>query len=291
MTIAFAVPAFGAAGTVSYTRWSDVSGLPGQGTSPHGGYATSTVKCSVCHAVHAASSTTSSGVDPQMLLASSVADACNYCHVGGAGGYVMVYNGDPNNYSGADLPNAHNAYQVLGVQRGVTCSNCHQVHAADLAMTSNAYLTTKLLRGGKTFIAFPSPNYDWVAREPRSTDDSNTALTKWCGACHPASVAGGPYYADGYDQQSHIMTTATVTYSNPGASYSGQVAFKNSTYCSSCHSSGYTTPAWPHYTTGVRFLEAADGATATATGAVRSSQDGVCLRCHRQGLSGTGLSY
>ena len=288
VTIAFASPAFAATGDAAYTPWSDVAGFPGQGTSPHGGYATSTVKCSVCHAVHNAAAADRGG---EILLASSAADACNYCHVGGAGGYVQVYNGDPNNYAGTDLPNAHNAFEVAGVQQGVTCSKCHQVHAADQAMTSNAYLTTKLLRGAKTYTAVPSPNYDPVAQAPQSTDDSNTALTKWCAGCHFTKGGTYTYYSDGYNQQSHVMTTATATYGNPGASYSGQVAFKNSTYCSSCHSSQYGSPAWPHWTTGVRFLEAADGATATATGAARANQDGVCLRCHRKGPNGAGLTF
>ena len=284
LTFALATPAFAAVGNSQYTLWSDVATMPGQGSSPHGGYSTSTTKCSVCHAVHAATAG-----DSQMLLPSSVADACNYCHVGGAGGYVQVYNGDPKNYAGTDLPNAHNSYEVLGINQGVLCSQCHQVHAADSAMTANAYLTTKLLRGGKTYNAF-ARNYDPAAGAPKSTDDSSTALTKWCAGCH-FQVANTSMYAVGYDQQSHIMTTATATYGNPGASYSGQVAFKNSTYCASCHSSGYTTAAWPHYTSGVRFLDAAEGATATASGAVRSNQDGVCLRCHRKGLNGAGSSY
>ena len=291
LMFAFAIPAFAATGDAPYTLWSDVATMPGQGSSPHGGYATSTVKCSVCHAVHNAATVASSGAFPELLLADSVAEACNYCHVGGAGGYTQVYNGDPNNYAGTDLPNAHNSYDVLGVQQGVTCSTCHQVHGADLAMTANPYLTSKILRGAKTYSAFPTPNYDPIAKAPRSTDDSNTALTKWCAGCHFTRAGSYTYYANGYDQQSHVMTTATAGYSNPAASFSGKVAFKNSSYCSSCHSSQYTTAAWPHYTTGVRFLEAAEGATATASGAVTSGQDGICLRCHRQGLNGAGLSF
>lgn len=287
----FAVPAMAATGNSSYISWSSVSGLPGQGTSPHGGYATSTVKCNVCHAVHNAAITATSGGDPEILLATSVADACNYCHVGGAGGYTQVYAGNPANYSGTDLSNAHNSFLVGGVQQGVNCSTCHQVHAADLAMTSNAYLTTKLLRGAKTYSAFPSPNYDPIAKAPLSTDDSSTALTKWCAGCHFTRGGTYTYYSDGYNQQSHIMTTATATYGNPAANYNGQVAFLNSTYCASCHGSGYTTSAWPHFTAGNRFLLSAASATSTVNGASSDKEDGVCLRCHRKGTSGIGITF
>lgn len=273
----------------SYVSWSDVAGLPGQGSSPHGGYASTTVKCGVCHAVHGAAVTASSGLDPELLLQDAVSEACNYCHVGGAGGYTQVYGGDPANYSGADLPNAHNVYLDGATVVGVTCGKCHQVHGADGQMTANAYLTTKILRGDKTYNEF-APNYDPVAQAPLSTDDSSTALTKWCAGCHFTRGAY-PYYADGYLQQSHIMTTATAAYGNSAGGYSGKVAWKSSTYCFSCHSSGFGTAAWPHYTSGEGFLESASGATATATGALRANEDGVCLRCHRSGTEGAGFNY
>lgn len=272
----------------AYIPWSSVATLPGNPPSPHGGYSTSTVKCGVCHSVHQAQAP-----DSEILLASSVADACIYCHVGGAGGYTQVYGGNPANYSGTDLPNAHNYFPGVpsGQDPGVSCATCHQVHASDAQMTDNAYLTTKLLRGDKTYSAWPSPNYDPVAQAPLSTDDSRTALTKWCAGCHFTKGGAYTYYSDGYNQSSHIMTTATATYSNPVANYTGQVAWLNSTYCSSCHASDFQTANWPHMTQGNRFLTSADGATGTPTGATNSQQDGVCLRCHKQGLAGVGLTF
>lgn len=289
MTLMFAASAFAESPPAwgSYVAWSEVATLPGQGTSPHGGYSSTTVKCGVCHAVHAAATTTSSGLDAEVLLQDTASEACNYCHVGGAGGYSQVYGSSPDNYSSADLPNAHNVYVDGTVTKGVTCAKCHQVHGADMQMTANPYLTTKILRGDKTYNMFV-PNYDPVARAPLSTDDSSTALTKWCAGCHFKTY---PYYADGYQQQSHIMTTATATYGNLAATYTGRVAWKDSTYCSSCHSSGFGTAAWPHYTEGWAFLESASGATATASGALDSREDGVCLRCHRSGDEGAGLTF
>jgi len=241
----------------------------------------------VCHAVHRASSL------GELLLQDPASDACTYCHVGGAGGYSQVYDGVPSNYSGGDLPNAHNAYiDGAGVPQGPTCAKCHQVHGADAQMTANDYLTTKILRGDKTYNDF-TPNYDIVAQAPLSTDDSSTALTKWCTQCHPGAggLGSGTYYGDGYNAQSHIMTTATASYANPSVSYDGRVAWKNSTYCSSCHSSGFGTSSWPHFTPGEGFLETAASADSSASGALRRNEDGVCLRCHRNAAEGAGLNF
>lgn len=282
-TLLFAVPAFGA----GYIDWATVSGLPGQGTSPHGGYATATVKCGVCHAVHVA------GLG-QLLLPTDVVDSCTYCHVGGAGGYTQVYDGNPANYSGTNFPNAHNYVQGDPVAT-VQCTTCHQVHAADLSMTNNMYLTEKLLKGKKDNSS--GMDYDPIANEPLATDDYETALTKWCAGCHfwLASDVGGPHYADAYNMDSHVMTTATATYGNPDASYSGQVAWKNSTYCTSCHASEYgDTPggAWPHYTAGEQFLVSAPTSIDATQATVNGSEDGVCLRCHRDGGgNGIGLNF
>jgi nitrate/TMAO reductase-like tetraheme cytochrome c subunit len=285
LMFAFAASAFAATGS-TYATWGSVSGLPGQGTSPHGGYTTTTVKCKVCHAVHNADVP-----GGELLLRGTVGDACNYCHVGGAGGYTQVYGGNPANYSGTDFSNAHNSWQITGVEQGVTCNICHQVHAADIAMTSNAYLTTKLLKGDKTYLPFPSPNYDPAAMEPLSTDTSNTALTKWCAGCHFTRTAGTvTYYGDNYNGQSHVMTAAVAAYDNSAVTFNGQVAWLGSNDCASCHNSQYTTNAWPHYTTGVRFL--VSGATSTqSVAATNSAADGVCLRCHRNGTNGIGLNF
>lgn len=294
LALAFAVPAFATVGDSGYISWTGVG-------SPHGGYTTTTQKCAVCHAVHNADATFGS----ELLLQGSVADACEYCHVGGAGGYTQVYGGNPNNYYGTDYDTAHNLWMDGPTTVGVRCTTCHQVHAAADAMTSNAYLTSKLLVGDKTF---SGTNYAALAQAPLSTDTSNTALTKWCGACHPAGL-GTPYaYYNGADWSagapdysgtpnittSHVMTDDIASYTFPDGS-TGQVAWAGSNECSSCHTSGYGTAAWPHFTPGaVRFLTAASGSGAAAAGATDSKDDGVCLRCHRNGTgttSGVGLGW
>lgn len=284
-SLAFGLPAFATVGDAGYMTWSSFGGT--NGTSPHGGYTNSTQKCVVCHAVHESLS------GGQVLLASSVANACIYCHVDTLGaGYTQVYQGNPTNYSGADYANAHNSYSVASVERGVICTTCHQVHAAQSAMTANAYLTTKLLKGAKSYVAVPQPNYDPIAQAPQSTDATELALTKWCAGCHfTMNLAAGrsySYYADAYDLPTHVMTTATASYGGSGT-YSGRVAWDSSNYCSSCHESAFGTAEWPHFTPGLRFLTESTDVSGTVNGATDTEQDGVCLRCHRGGGGTTGI--
>lgn len=295
VALALAVPAFATVGDSGYMTWDSMGGA--NGTSPHGGYTTTTAKCVVCHAVHNA--------DPfgELLLRGSVANACEYCHVGGGGGYTQVYGGDSNNYVGTDYDNAHNSWVVGSTNYGVKCTDCHQVHGANNAMTSNPYLTSKILVGGKTF---SGTNYDPFAQAPLSTDSSDTALTKWCTACHDSSLGvgynyyNGPDWAGGtpdtsgmpYNASSHVMTDDYATYQFPDGT-TGQVAWAGSAQCASCHSSGYRTAAWPHFTPGARFLvTAASAASATPAPATNPSTDGVCLRCHRDGAgAGVGIDF
>lgn len=284
-TFVAVAPAFAATGS-GYLTWDSVSSLPGQGTSPHGGYSTTTNKCAVCHAVHSAA------VGGELLLPAPASQACSYCHINTSSGYTQVYGGDPNNYYGTDLDNAHNAMDVVdGGDPGVRCTTCHSVHAAQTKMTANAYLTERLLVGGKTYTDVPAPNYDPEAQAPLSTDSSGTALSKWCAGCHFTLAQTTTYYgSEGGRFQTHIMTTATADYTNPVVSTEAtQVAWGNSNYCASCHSSGYQTAAWPHYTPGVRFLETAADASVPATGATDSKADGVCLRCHVAGTGSGGV--
>lgn len=284
LLLAFAGSAYAAVGTAHYLTWASVAGLPGQGTSPHSGFTTGTQKCAVCHSVHGASDM------GEVLLRSDVAGACNYCHVNTASAPIsQVYESDQTKYSGTDYPNAHNYFTVLGVQAGVSCSTCHQVHAADNAMTDNEYLTQKLLRGAKT----QNGTYDPIAGAPVSGEESNTALTKWCARCHFTGLETAyPYYRDDYNAASHVMTSAAAVYDNSQTNYNGRVAWLSSNNCSSCHSSGYTTSAWPHYTAGVRFLVTGDNASSTPNAATNGSVDGVCLRCHRDNVgNGIGLGF
>ncbi len=298
LMLASASAAIADTGSSGYQAWS--TGLPGNlgSTSPHGGYSTTTVKCAVCHAVHNAGifNAGSSGGAAEILLQTNVADACEYCHMNLASGYSQVYGGVASNYNGGDVSNAHNWYEVSpGVWSGVTCNKCHQVHAANQAMTLNPYLTQKLLRGSKTTSAL-DPKYDELAGAPTALDSPDTALTKWCTSCHATSIPTPyTYYNNEYNTgaaQSHIMTAAPAAYGNTSGSYNGKVAWLDSNQCSSCHADGYGTSAWPHFTPGVRFLVTAANSTAATAAATAGSVDGICTRCHRTaGGSGIGIDF
>jgi len=118
----------------------------------HYGYSTASNKCNVCHSVHEApvagdkqSSTASNkwtvtDTDTQMLLRSTVANSCVYCHISTTIGGVNIYGGTSNNYytnngttwSGSSFshdgpPNGH-----------ANCSNCHSVHGANVFGASAA---------------------------------------------------------------------------------------------------------------------------------------------------------
>ncbi len=289
--MALAVPAMatstptwaGFGSTPGWYDWSQVATLPGNvgRTSPHGGYNTATAMCRVCHSVHAASSVLGS----ELLLPSSVRDACAYCHLNGGVGYTQVYGGNPANYSGRNLPNAHNFWVAGGVRQGVTCTMCHQVHGAANQMTANASLTQSILRN--------FAEYDPTAGAPLATDSREMALTRWCAGCHFSLPPGSSFFATAYDMGTHIMGPARENYANPNASFTGRVAWRDSTYCMSCHASDYGVHgAWPHMTTGSRFLVSATSSVGTTMPASNPIQDGICLRCHRDGTgAGVGLTY
>lgn len=243
-----------------------------QDGTPHGTYTTGTRKCGVCHEVHHAG-VGGDGVGSEALLASTRADACTYCHVSPAVSGLTVYGGLIGNYQLASSRAHDNA-----VGDDAKCTGCHQVHAATSKMTPNAYLTTKIL---KDISKEHGPYGGSYPASPTALMDNNTAVTAWCSQCHG-------YYNKAADGESHVMTETL-----------GSAAYRTSTQCVSCHAddSAPTTgggSAFPHYTVGIRFLTQSGDASGSAnpTVSVDSKYDGICIRCHRNGLGGgVGLSY
>lgn len=243
--------------------------------SPHGGYAVNTSKCGVCHAVHNAG-VAGDGIGSEVLLRSTRAEACTYCHITDNISTKIVYNGDESNYYGADNPYGH---QYFTGGTSVTCTACHQVHAAASDMTDNPFLTSVILRKATTGYDRDSD----LANNgvPLATDPNDLAVSKWCTKCHT--------YWPGGDVDNHVLTSADGTH-----------AFTASSYCVSCHASNtvngvVTTSAFPHFTDGARFLTSSitsAGGTAAATATADPTYDGVCLRCHRNGAGlGVGQTF
>lgn len=330
--VAFAAPAFADKGSFvtnpgstagSYIAWSTALGTNGA-TSPHGAYATTTVKCAVCHAVHQASDA------GELLLKADVANACNYCHVDNANpaNYPQVYGGDP-----TYLTLSSNAHHTSN------CGNCHSVHGA--GTFTDASVASYILKSPGDSTNFAGTLAAGKTNATASGDDARALVCARSG-CHSSYYVGDSQTAamrsglttNTNGSFTHPMRAATVLWngSGSGATNTGQtIAFKSSATCRSCHDAeeldavdgdGYS---FPHYTPGAaRFLLQAPDAATAASGVGSSAQssensttstanvvgaetidfkygtaysktlsDGVCLKCHREGngVSGVGLEY
>lgn len=253
----------------------------GTGT-PHGGYSSTTNKCASCHSAHQAAveSAVAGDGQPVALLATSAANACTYCHIDvSTRSDLKVYDGDASNYwttgSYETTASAHRSIIVGGVQTGVTCVDCHAVHAATDRLTGNAYLDVNLLR---TVSALSTDL-------PQPTDSPELALTKWCVQCHRDASADAPHM--GMDM------LAGSSYQQGDSSYDGRIAWQDVTGCTSCHGAGTETSAFPHFVDNAAgFLLSAASASSETTYAQSPTEDGVCLRCHRETeTSGIGIQY
>lgn len=104
---------------------------------PHGGYADTSGKCKVCHAVHGAGlNETGADTAPatEKLLRTTAASACAFCHITGAYA-TMVYDGVLGNYQVEGVgerpegTSAHvDGHQYTGYSG---CVSCHSVHGAN----------------------------------------------------------------------------------------------------------------------------------------------------------------
>ena len=308
--LVFAFTANAMAGTSSGTiDWNTAKTLPvnQDPTTPHKGYAQTTTKCLVCHAVHKANP------GGQVLLGDTVANACNYCHVStSAISIKVVYGGDHSDLGVNDTDKGHEM---------VSCTGCHAVHGANTV--NQEKLSSKILKADPA-AAQAGPGTDWDL-----TNGSELgALSAYCTQCHPyyvgtyadtdtdgdvndkmwASTYGAvnfgestPETTDDYVYNSHIMTAPlkdlTVYQPDNGAiQVGGQVAWAGTPYCTSCHDAGrgtgLSTDSFPHQTLGARFMKSAGFVGDTATNAASPSEDGVCLKCHRDAAdSGVGFDF
>lgn len=270
--------AFGLAGPGS-SGPSDPYAANAAGT-PHTGYATTTVKCAVCHAVHRGP------IAGEVLLRGTVANACEFCHIQANVSSIKVYNSIIASYT------ADTEYNHSSVGGNSDCVDCHAVHGAAAISTTIGGINTKILKantgtvpGGNTLVP---ATWSFAAGTVRAG-----VVSKYCTQCHN-------YWTDQYDDdatdQNHIMKAAG-TYNNTktalGVANSTAVAYAPSTFCTSCHDSGADTAAnnFPHSTNGKRFLMSAVSSIAASSPAGDPSQDGACLKCHHNGTTGVGSGF
>jgi hypothetical protein len=215
IALLLAAPAFANTGTKSGGYWPysstakafvalDGSVIVDATDSPHSGYTTTTGKCKVCHAVHGAGSTDATGStlnETEVLLRTSKADLCTFCHLTGAfatghsfrgSGMLLIaapastpgtdpYQGDPTltpdpiaNYAGTEGGSGHFSGHQGTPYSG--CTSCHSIHAGDMLGTGVNMLKNDPAKG---VVSLTAVDGGYGSRKAPVT-----TLTDFCLDCH-----------------------------------------------------------------------------------------------------------
>ena len=283
----FMIVESGEATSNPYYDWTPDGPNAGALGTPHKDYRTTTRKCAVCHSVHNASP------NGELLLPTTVANACIYCHITTTLGSIVIYGGDPANY----LLEDDYGHQAAG---GATCTGCHSVHGSNTI--DGAIYGTKILHAGNyqtelvddlaggdaDAITSDTPpggvwGYGWRSRDVQ--------LSAFCTRCHQnyAYVSSQTIAATGL--RTHpLRNNYRPSGSLPDIIGLGiEVAIHGVQGCSDgCHDANDTSGAgvnlrsFPHHVpTADKMLDAlAPGGGHGHTDAVDSETDDVCLVCH-----------
>lgn len=193
----------------SATSAGDTSNWDGGG--PHGGYTTTTKKCALCHAVHAAPASS-----VLLLRSATVSGTCITCH-DGTGSAIGVYT--TIEAHGEAVASEHRV-DVTGVIPGgsteltglLSCDNCHSVHASNTV--------APFLRDSGRALA---PD-EFVVSDCLLRNDVRTGVVgsvpeygaQWCAACHDerhsssTSVRNHPVDADAAWGYGDIVSSVVV---------------------------------------------------------------------------------
>lgn len=172
---------------------------------PHGGYATATNKCRVCHSVHNAPA---GGI--LLLAAATVTDTCFTCHDGTGGwgvyGTILARTGvDPQDRNAATPGAAHRMVDATSTIPGgnatsggalpgtfsgtagvLACNDCHAVHGAR---------TVAAFKGDRIRVRAnePSPVTDRLLKQRPTGGTTDVAVygTDWCASCHAGRHSSG----------------------------------------------------------------------------------------------------
>jgi len=334
LLMAFATPAFakyaGYSSSKQYVPWAEAQSLASANADaalmargPHAGYATTTIKCAVCHSVHRAGG---------KLLNEGA--ACAYCHTSVA------------NQGGAVASNliSWNGVVNAGPHSG-RCTNddCHggphgvgsSIYDGPASKLISAKADTNML-ADLTANGLPVSTLDTWNAQTRAIATGGLCSRSGChtnsmfgvvtaGAAAPRSV-GTTKTVTGH----RVIAAATTNWNANGTDFPTTktnltIAFKPVDYCNSCHDlvddNNGGKEAFPHGINDVVsagqgklagsrpavWLTAGPDAETTSTvvgpynqytggagtaGAAGSSIiDGTCLKCHVSGSVGVGLTY
>jgi len=130
-----------------------------RGRGPHGGYITTSAKCSVCHSAHASpveapSSSLISAISSINSLTRAGSTGCEYCHLTGSpiDSNAIVYHGGDGVSQTTGLDSGHSLGLGMTVPAStlgtvdMTCTTCHVVHGAAAAM----WTPSEFWQGGVT---------------------------------------------------------------------------------------------------------------------------------------------
>lgn len=178
-------------------------GVPAtQDTGPHLGYATTSMRCSVCHVVHRAP------VPSIMLLpAATIKGTCNTCHdgTGGQGVYGAIaarsltpqgeHSIDQTNVipGGSALTGLETTRSFSGVNHTLSCDDCHNPHNAD---TVNPFRGERFRGGLGLILGYRYPDTaassKLLKRRPAGAPSSIDEYgSDWCAGCHAGRMSGG----------------------------------------------------------------------------------------------------
>lgn len=279
----------------------------------HAGYTTTTAKCGICHSVHRAKS---GGVK----LLNTATATCAGCHVSGtstvtnvviAWGTIAAPLAGPHDSSGskgatsctdkachATSPHGANgsAYGLFA-SKLLTAAVDAAVSAAAANPTSSG-VTAALLTG-----AGQSTNFTGDSDAVRVGYTCNSA------GCHEQTML--PVISAGWSEQRETVYPLGVTIAKTGhmtgALPMGTVAYAPVASCVSCHDqvdattrSGHTFPHAQRATgagSGQQtylWYNISDTTTGTLDPMINSNMksfDGACLKCHRTGTAGVGITF
>lgn len=308
-----------------YLSWDIARGLAGaQGSTPHGGYTTHTNKCAVCHSVHQArpGGSVLTAYGPQTALA----QGCLVCHsLGGAFTDVQIVafaDGTISPHATCTRCHAESPHGV-GVSEYATLANLLLKPDAD------AFIAQDLSAGSPGLgIAM----FDGTGDGSALARGTTLGTGYLCSACHTQTfsvASAGADPAGGGTYTGHrVVAQATEDWDESafgGSPAPAQpIAWADADSCRACHDAPDSRgePAFPHgyvdafgapapkTATGASYLwlttaddvtgsrtilpgaGTTDAPTTDPTATELLTNDGLCLKCHRDGSGGgVGLSF